>query len=74
MPTTDVSFSQAFQWLLEGKKVKRSQWVGHLIVQRPDENSKMNRPYIYAVCKDGEVVPAVINQLDMFATDWEVVA
>jgi hypothetical protein len=71
MPT-GVLFSQAFNWLLEGKRVQRPHWGGYLIVQVPDENSKMNQRYIYAVCKNGEIVPAVINQLDMFATDWMI--
>lgn len=53
-----------------GFRVKRPHWVGCIALQTPDENSKMNRPYIYAVCKDGEVVPAVINNLDIMAEDW----
>lgn len=66
-----MNFSIALEWLKLGKRVKRPSWAGYLVIQRPDENSKMNRPYIYAVCKDGEVVPAVINMLDMMAEDWE---
>lgn len=72
MPTF-IDFSGALSLLKKGKKLKRADWVGYLELQKPDENSKMNRPYIYAVCKGGEVVPAVINMLDMMAEDWEVV-
>ena len=57
-----------------GTKVKRPHWVGFIALQRPDENSMMNQPYIYASCKDGEVVPAVINNLDMMAEDWHEAA
>jgi len=67
------SFSYALEALKNGGKVKRPHWVGYLQLQVPDEHSKMNRPYLYAVCKDGEIVPAVINNLDLLADDWEVV-
>ena len=67
----NMNFSEALALLKEGKNVRRHDWFGSLQLQVPDENSKMNRPYIYARCKDGEVVPAVINMLDMMAEDWE---
>lgn len=69
-----MDFSQAFSALKSGSKIKRPSWAGYLILQVPDEHSKMNRPYIYAVCKDGEVVPAVLNNLDLMAEDWELAA
>jgi hypothetical protein len=69
-----MDFSQALLALKEGKRIKRPAWVGFIEIQNPDEQSKMNRPYIFAVCKDGEVVPAVINMLDMMANDWEIKA
>lgn len=69
-----MDFSSALTELKQRRNVKRFAWHGHLTLQVPDEHSKMNRPYIYAVCKGGEVVPAVINMLDMMAEDWEVVA
>ena len=69
-----MDFSNALRAMKEGKKVRRHSWGGHLAMQVPDENSKMNRPYLYAVCVGGEVVPALINDLDMMAEDWELVA
>lgn len=69
----NMEFSHALLLLKTGKRIKRPEWKGYLELQVPDENSKMNRPYIYAVCQNGEVVPAVINMLDMLAEDWELV-
>lgn len=69
-----MDFSEALVHLKIAAKIKRPEWGGYLILQNPDEQSKMNRPYIYAVCRGGEVVPAVLNNLDLMADDWEVVA
>lgn len=71
--TPFLDFSAALREMKLGKKVRRFEWGGYIQIQRPDEHSKMSCPYIYAVCKGGEVVPAVINMLDMMAEDWEVV-
>jgi len=65
-----MDFSDALRIMKDGASVKRPSWEGYLLLQVPDVNSKMNCPYIYAVCKGGEVVPAVINMLDMMAEDW----
>jgi len=67
-----MDFSKALLEMKKGYGLKRPSWVGYITIQKPDERSKMNRPYIYAVCKDGEVVPAVINNLDIMAEDWEM--
>lgn len=67
-----MDFGQAFAHLKAGRKIKRPEWKGYLVLQTPDEHSKMNRPYIYAVCGGGEVVPAVLNNLDLMAEDWLV--
>lgn len=72
MGFNDTSFSAALLWLKDGFTIKRSNWTGCLKLQIPDENSKMNQPYIYAICKDGEIVPATINMLDMLAEDWSL--
>lgn len=67
-----MDFSGALVALRNGQKVKRAEWKGYLEMQVPDEHSKMNRPYIFAKCAGGEVVPAVINNLDIMADDWSV--
>lgn len=46
------------------------QWIG---LQWPDEHSKMRRPYFYISPEDGGLVPWVISQADLLATDWEIV-
>lgn len=73
MSLNKMDFSMALASLKDGMKVARFDWQGYLMLQRPDEHSKMNRPYIYAVTKNGEVVPAVINMIDMMAEDWMIV-
>lgn len=73
MENMSLSFGTAFEQLKLGKKIKRTAWEGYLELQVPDENSKMNRPYIFAVCKDGEIVPAVLNNLDLLAEDWMLI-
>jgi len=65
-----MDFSEALRALKDGKRIKRPEWAGYLSLQVPDAHSKMNRPYVFATCKGGEVVPAVINMLDMMADDW----
>ena len=69
-----MDFPDALKELFKGGKVRRAGWVGYLQVDRNNNSDeRMNRPYIYAVCAGGEVVPAVMNNLDMFADDWMVV-
>ena len=80
---------QCFGWALKQikaeKMVYRKGWNGilnggvqYLKLQVPDENSKMNTPYIYLTAgpKDHPhgLVPWVATQNDLLATDWEVKA
>lgn len=70
-----------FQWALgkmkDGIPMKRSGWNGtwmSVVAQRPDENSKMNVPYLYmSVRPEGKPhfnTPWLPSQSDLFATDW----
>ena len=66
-----------FGWALEemktNSKVTRKGWNNpHISValQRPDENSKMTKPYIYME-KAGEVFPVDLSCESILATDWE---
>lgn len=73
----DLVFGEAIELLKDGKKVTRRGWNGggqYLVLQTPDENSKMRKPYIYISPVDGELVPWVASQTDMLADDWVVVA
>jgi len=67
-----MDFSEALKALKEGCAVRRPEWVGYLKAQFPDEHSANNQPYLYALCRAGERVPAHVNNLDMFADDWIV--
>ena len=69
------NFSEALEALKRGFKVTRQGWNGkgmYLLAQFPDENSKMERPYIYIVPGEGFTVPWVASHADLFGDDWIV--
>lgn len=76
------SFGAALEELRKGKKLSRSGWNGGgvcLQLQSPDENSKMNLPYIYIeypkghpIHPDGCRVPWQPSQIDILAMDWSI--
>lgn len=66
-------FSEILELLKAGNKVVREGWNGtgmYVEMQRPDEHSKMTRPYIFMKTVDGEFVPWVASQTDILADDW----
>lgn len=68
-----MTFSEALEILKKGGKVSREGWNGKgmwLMLQTPDEHSKMRRPYIYISIITGELVPWVASHGDMLANDW----
>ena len=68
-----LSFSDALDKLKDGHKIARYGWNGKgmwLDLQRPDEHSKMTRPYIYMKTVDSQLVPWVASQTDILADDW----
>lgn len=78
-----MNLGQAIEAMKEGKKVRRAGWNGtgmHLQLQRPDANSKMERPYVFIKppygadgYHSGGRVPWVCSQTDLLGEDWEVV-
>ena len=59
-----------------GKAVSRKGWNGpeqYLMIQKPDTNSKMTRPYVYIRTQQADLVPWLCSQTDLLATDWYVV-
>jgi hypothetical protein len=71
-----MKFGNALDALEEGKAVARAGWNGKgMSVQKqvPDEHSKMSLPYAYITTVQGERVPWLVSQTDLFATDWMVV-
>lgn len=72
----NFDFGMALNQLWDGRRVARAGWNGKgmwLELQRPDEHSKMRKPYIYMRPVDGEFVPWLASQTDMLADDWQEV-
>lgn len=71
-----MTFGEAIFALKGEQRVAREGWNGkgmYIELQIPDENSKMQRPYIYMCPVDGMLVPWIASQTDMLAEDWFVV-
>jgi len=80
-----VDFGAAIDYLKHGYKVARKGWNGKgifLVLQVPDEHSKMTASYIYIdslglVTTNPDApkvrVPWLASQTDMLAEDWMVV-
>ena len=67
----------AVKQMQNGSKVHRSGWNGkgqYLMLQVPDEHSKMSLPYVYITTVDGKLVPWLCSQTDLLAMDWEIVS
>lgn len=76
MSNDKMDFGLALGELERGNRVTRDGWNGKgmwLALQRPDEHSKMRRPYIYISIVTGELVPWVASNGDLLARDWSVV-
>jgi hypothetical protein len=80
-----MDFSEALKYVKEGSRISRTGWNGKGLwveLQKPDEHSKMTRPYLYLVSpkgstnqfgddvKDFERVPWLASQTDLLANDW----
>lgn len=66
-------FSEALKQLKAGRKVYRKGWNGkrqYLLLQVPDEGSKMTLPYIYICTVQKDFVPWLASQSDLMAEDW----
>lgn len=69
-------FGTALALLKTGRRLQRSGWNGpgqYIELQRPDENSKMNLPYVYIRTVQGQLVPWLASQTDLLAEDWRTV-
>ena len=75
-PISAMSFGHAIQAMKEGHRVQRANWNGpgqFIELQNPDENSKMNLPYIFISTVHGQLVPWLASQTDMLANDWRII-
>lgn len=73
MKFDNLTFSEALTDLKKGGRVCRLGWNGKrmwLHLQKPDEHSKMQHPYIYMKDAQGLLFPWNPNNLDMLADDW----
>ena len=80
-----MDFGKALEWLRRGAAMRRKGWNGKgifIMLQVPDENSKMTLPYIYIETSALESdnpdaprgrVPWLASQTDLLALDWESV-
>lgn len=69
-----MNFSVALEMLHLGYSVRRQHWpIGtDITLQFPDTDSKMTQPYIYQSDIIGEACPAVLSNITLLATDWEI--
>ena len=79
-----MNFGQALEALKEGEAAHRRGWNGkgiYIVLQKPDEHSKMTLPYIYIETSylntdNPEApmgrVPWLASQTDMLSDDWEI--
>lgn len=71
-----VDFGEVIKFLKNsplGHYAFRDGWNGkgqYIKLQVPDDNSKMDLPYIYIRTVDGKLVPWLASQTDMLAEDW----
>lgn len=77
MGNETFDFGQALKFLKSGRPVTREGWNGNgqfLLLQTPDENSKMNLPYIYITTVQAKRVPWIASQTDLLSNDWALVS
>lgn len=73
-----MNFSEAFEALKEGKKIKLKSWNGYWEKQK-DVYSREGKDTVYMHCKDGRVLDIRDTQDVMFTlgniaqNDWEII-
>jgi hypothetical protein len=67
-----MDFGGAIHCMIGGDSVYREAWASGIAValQKPDDHSKMTRPFIYQTEGEGSTVPWVPSHEDMLANDW----
>lgn len=72
-------FGRALELLKQGYKVTRDGWYGSeagpvVMLQVPDENSKMTKPYLYMSKNNGkDVFPLDLSCESVLAEDWMII-
>ena len=70
-----TNFGWAIEQLRNGKRVMREGWNGknmYIELQKPDQNSKMTKEYIYMKTAKDDMIPWLASQEDMLSDDWEI--
>lgn len=69
----DMTFSEALDALKAGKAVRLPHWKKdvRILLQTPDEHSKMTAPYLYVESRFGRV-PWVVTQVELLSNVWEL--
>lgn len=73
---TTFDFSVALNLVKEGKKISRLQFrdTCYIMMQTPDEHSKMTKPYLYMVKRfadtSDQLFPVDLSCESIFADDW----
>jgi len=68
-----LTFSEALERAKNGAAIQRDGWNGKglkVILQKPNENSKMTSPYLYIEYLDGKRCPWLASQTDLLSDDW----
>lgn len=71
-----MNFELALFYVKREFRIKRIGWNGQdqwIEMQTPDENSKMGCKYLYLKNSQGNLIPWVPSQGDLFAEDWVLV-
>jgi hypothetical protein len=74
----DLDFSTALCAVRasEGYRLARRGWNGKnmwIAMRWPNDREKMTLPYLYLRTADGDFVPWLASQADLFAEDWEII-
>lgn len=73
MNAVKMSFGDALTAMCAGKAVRLPHWSPDvkILLQKPDEHSKMTAPYLYVQSRFGRV-PWNPTQVELLSTDWQV--
>ena len=69
------NFSFALEELKKGRCIERAGWNGknmYIFAMYPDSNSFNTLPYIVMKTVQGDFVPWLASQTDIFAEDWVI--
>jgi hypothetical protein len=70
-----MDFGGAIHAMKGGKKVAREGWARGvwLMIQFPDDHSKMTHPYVYEHDDTDSQEPWIPQHEDMLSEDWQIV-